>query len=242
MKKTLSAHEHPLLKVFSSDYEFEIPDYQRPYRWGTDEALQLLDDLEECLERDLGDPYFLGSLVLVQRSEAEFEVIDGQQRLTTLTILFSVLRDLSTGQLAGELADLVLEPGSQLAKIEPKPRLLLRAQDRKFFASYVQDPGNIGALVALSDNSVESEPQRAVRDNARALHRRLLTWDDAKREQLATLASTRTFLVVVSTPDLNSAYRIFSVMNARGLDLSPADIFKSKIIGSLEGETDYAKQ
>lgn len=242
MKKTLSAHEHPLLKVFSSDYEFEIPDYQRPYRWGTDEALQLLDDLEECLERDLGDPYFLGSLVLVQRSETEFEVIDGQQRLTTLTILFSVLRDLSTGQLAGELADLVLEPGSQLAKIEPKPRLLLRAQDRKFFASHVQDPGNIGALVALSDNSVESEPQRAVRDNARALRRRLLTWDDAKREQLATLASTRTFLVVVSTPDLNSAYRIFSVMNARGLDLSPADIFKSKIIGSLEGETDYAKQ
>lgn len=242
MQKTLTAHEHSLRKVFSSDYEFEIPDYQRAYRWGTDEALQLLDDLNESLERDPGDPYFLGSLVLVQKSETEFDVIDGQQRLTTLTILFSVLRDLSAGKFAQELGDLVLEPGSELAGIAPKPRLLLRSQDRKFFATYVQEPGRVAELVNLSDNAVVSEPQRAIRDNSRALRDRLLEWDELKRKQLATLASTRTFLVVVSTPDLNSAYRIFSVMNARGLDLSPADIFKSKVIGSLDKDTDYATQ
>ena len=46
-------------------------------------------------------------------------------------------------------------------------------------------------------------------------------------------SGTRTFLVVVSTPDLNSAHRIFSVMNARGLDLTPSDIFKSKVIGDV---------
>lgn len=242
MQKTLTAQEHPLRKVFSSDYEFEIPDYQRPYRWGTDQALQLLDDLEESLERDPDDPYFLGSLVLVQRSETQFDVIDGQQRLTTLSLLFSVLRDLSSGKFAGELADLVLEPGSELAGIAPKPRLALRKQDRSFFSKYVQAPGNIGALIELTDSAAESEPQRAIRNNASALYKRLLTWDESKRRLLATLASTRTFLVVVSTPDLNSAYRIFSVMNARGLDLAPADIFKSKVIGSLDEESDYAKQ
>ena len=50
------------------------------------------------------------------------------------------------------------------------------------------------------------------------------------------MLSDRTFLVVVSTPDLDSAHRIFSVMNARGLDLSPADIFKSQVIGDLADE------
>ena len=54
--KTLDAHEQPLRKVFSSDYSFTIPDYQRPYRWGTEEAIHLLDDLEEALERSSDEP------------------------------------------------------------------------------------------------------------------------------------------------------------------------------------------
>lgn len=241
-QKTLTAHEFPLRKVFSSDYEFAIPEYQRPYRWGTDQALQLLDDLEESLDRDPDEPYFLGSLVLVRRSETEYDVIDGQQRLTTLTMLFAVLRELSTGTISDELRDLILEPGSELSDIAPKPRLELRPQDKKFFEKYVQTPGHIQDLCALSDSAALSEPQRAIRDNAKALHGRLTGWEDAKRRKLATLASTRTYLVIVSTPDLNSAYRIFSVLNARGLDLSPADIFKSRVIGAIDDETDYAKR
>ena len=70
MQKNLTAHEYPLRKVFASDFTFRIPEYQRPYRWGTDQALQLLDDLEETLERDDTEPYFLGSLVLVERDDA----------------------------------------------------------------------------------------------------------------------------------------------------------------------------
>lgn len=73
---------------------------------------------------------------------------------------------------------------------------------------------------------------RAVRDNAIALRERLLDWSEGQRQRLAAMLGTRTFLVV-STPDLNSAHRIFSVMNARGLDLTPSDIFKSKVIGDV---------
>ncbi len=242
MSKSLTAHEHPLIKVFSSDYEFRIPDYQRPYRWGTDQALQLLDDLVETLDREDDEPYFLGSLVLVQQSPTRFDVIDGQQRLTTLTLLFAVLRDLSSGQFAGDLSALVLEPGSQLAGILAKPRLTLRGQDADFFNRYVQSRGNIAVLVGISDNAASSEPQRAIRDNAKALYDRLVTWPDERRRSLATLVSTSTYLVVVSTPTLDSAYRIFSVMNARGLDLAPADIFKSRVIGELSDDSDYAKK
>lgn len=85
--KQLDAGEYPLGKVFSSDFEFAIPDYQRPYSWGTEQALQLLDDLSGAIDRDADEPYFLGSLVLVRDNGRRAEVIDGQQRLTTLMLI-----------------------------------------------------------------------------------------------------------------------------------------------------------
>lgn len=242
MSKSLTAHEHPLRKVFCSDYNFSIPDYQRPYRWETDQALQLLDDLEETLDRDDDEPYFLGSLVLVQRADLDFDVIDGQQRLTTLSLLFAILRDLTSGKFADNIDALVRDPGSELDGIAPKPRLMLRPQDAAFFEKYAQTPGGIAELTGLSDNAAKAGPQRTIRNNARALFNRLSTWEDSKRRALATLASTRTYLVVVSTPDLHSAYRIFSVMNARGLDLTPSDIFKSKVVSAVPADSGYARR
>lgn len=243
---SLKAHEHPLKKIFSSDFDFVIPHYQRPYAWGTEQALQLLDDLEDALTRNTDEPYFLGSLVLVKPNEnaPHAEVIDGQQRLTTLSILLSVLRDLAEDDDAATvLRDMVREPGVALDGIPAKPRLRLRDQDAAFFAKYVQTPGNLEDLLKLADHALANDSQKAIRDNAAALREKLLTWPEEKRNALATLARNRTFLVVVSTPDLASAHRIFSVMNARGLDLEPSDIFKSDVIGHVEADRqqDYAK-
>lgn len=236
--KDLTAGEYALRKIFSSDYEFTIPDYQRPYAWGKEQALQLLDDLEGALGRDTDEPYFLGSIVLVKAgSDPRAEVIDGQQRLTTLSILFAALRDLTANsKLAAELAKVVVEPGEILAGTQAKPRLTLRKRDANFFADRVQAEGATEDLVALDDAHLKTDAQKAIRDNTAALRERLAVWPDDKLQRLAAMLGTRTFLVVVSTPDLNSAHRIFSVMNARGLDLTPSDIFKSKVIGDVTDE------
>lgn len=236
--KDLTAGEYALRKIFSSDYEFTIPDYQRPYAWGREQALQLLDDLEGALARDTDEPYFLGSIVLVKAgSDPRAEVIDGQQRLTTLSILFAVLRDLTeNSKLAAELSKVVVEPGEILAGTQAKPRLTLRRRDAKFFADRVQTEGATEDLVVLDDAHLKTDAQKAVRENTAALRERLAIWPDDKRQRLAAMLGTRTFLVVVSTPDLNSAHRIFSVMNARGLDLTPSDIFKSKVIGDVSDQ------
>lgn len=234
----LEAHEVPLHKVFCSDYDFRIPDYQRPYAWEAEQATQLLDDLVEALDRDTDEPYFLGSVVLVKRKESsDAEVIDGQQRLTTVTILLAVLRDLTDDdELRIDLEKMVAEPGNKIHKLEPKPRLALRARDAAFFRDMVQSTDSIDALLKLKPDALKTDAQRAVQVNARALHQLLSTWSEERRLELVGMLSERTFLVVVSTPDLNSAHRIFSVMNARGLDLSPADIFKSFIIGALDAK------
>lgn len=107
-------------------------------------------------------------------SDPRAEVIDGQQRLTTLSLLFATLRDLTgTPQLAAELVKIVVEPGEILAGTEPKPRLTLRKRDAKFFADNVQADGATQQLVQLDRAVPKTDAQNAIRDNTAALRERL---------------------------------------------------------------------
>ena len=167
----ISAHEVAVSKVFSSDYQFSIPDYQRPYAWGREQTLQLIADLADALDRDTTEDYFLGSVVLVKADkEAAADVIDGQQRLTTVTILLSLLRELTTdGGMKSAFEQMIYEPGNALQELEARPRLDLRARDRAFFAHYVQG-GLFAELFAVPDGALTTDAQRNIRDNARAMH------------------------------------------------------------------------
>ena len=94
MSSKITGKEYPLLKIFGSDFEYHIPAYQRPYAWTEEETGTLFDDLYEFYQTEAVDNYFLGSIVLIKDDvDRHADVIDGQQRLTTLSILFSVLAD-----------------------------------------------------------------------------------------------------------------------------------------------------
>lgn len=229
----------PLAKVFSSDYVFTIPPYQRPYAWTTEEADEVLDDVLAFLG-DEDDPkpvpelrpYFLGSVVLIkQPHRPEAMVVDGQQRLTTLTLLFALLRDLApTPDQQSELEPFVREKGNSTIGTEAQPRLTLRNRDEAFFRDHVQE---IGRLAQIGDATPENDAQLNLQANARSLHATLAALPASVRTRLGAYLAQRCFLVVVSTPDRDSAYRIFSVMNNRGLDLTAADILKADVIGAL---------
>lgn len=240
--KLLDAGEVQVGKVFSAEYDFTIPDYQRPYAWGKDETLQLLDDLEDALTRTSDEPYFLGSIVLVkQKGDPAAEVIDGQQRLTTMTILCAVLRDLTTNPaLRADIHKFIEEPEVVWDGKPARPRLRLRKRDAAFFKKHVQVDGSVDSLIAVHNGSLDNDSQKAIRDNAAALRKALSKWSEDKRTELFKMLGGRTYLVVVSTPNLMSAYRIFSVMNSRGLPLTAPDIFKSTVIGEITDEDDRA--
>ncbi|MDQ0212150.1 DUF262 domain-containing protein [Arthrobacter bambusae] len=235
VKSKIHAAEQPLNQIFSPQFEFSIPDYQRPYAWGGEQTSQLLSDITEAQQRNPEEPYFLGSLVLVkEEGNPKADVIDGQQRLTTLSILLAVLRELSENpQVRSEMHEYIVEPGRITAGIASNPRLHLRARDREFFTQYIQDQGKLQELLGLSDGQLKTDAQAAIRDNARLLHDQLVKLSEEQRMALIMMLTLRTFLVMVSTEDLDSAHRIFSVMNARGLDLSAADIFKAELIGRV---------
>ena len=94
----IEAGEKQVADIFSDNYAFTIPPYQRPYAWEIQQASELFDDLLDAMAPNSHSEglYFLGSIVLVKTpAKPEARVVDGQQRLTTMTILFSVLRDLT---------------------------------------------------------------------------------------------------------------------------------------------------
>ena len=239
--------QYPLLRIFSNEFAFRIPPYQRPYRWTTEQAGELLDDLLAVVGDNrteaVGDldPYFLGSIVLIKDEDrAEAEVVDGQQRLTTLTILLAALRALGSESFASGLEEFLYERGNPVAGTENRYRLTVRSRDESFFKGHVQERGALDKLVAL-DPHVLTDPRKAMRENAKLFLGRLGAVEEGVRTRLSQFMVQRCFLVAVSTPDLTSAYRIFSVLNERGLDLSHSDILKAEIVGraSAADEEEY---
>ncbi len=238
MKQTIAAKEQDLKRIFSDDYLFEIPAYQRPYAWTTEQVAELHDDLLLAAgdggEMEEVSPYFLGSIVLIKDPDRPLaQVVDGQQRLTTLSILLCVLRELSEDESASaSLNKYVCEKGDKFAGSEDRFRLSLRERDRDFFREKVQEAGRLRSFLK-QDKAGFSDSQQRMYENAEFLWKQLSILEQSRRDQLTTFLVQRCYLVVVSASDQNSAYRIFSVMNDRGLDLSPTDILKADIIGVM---------
>jgi uncharacterized protein with ParB-like and HNH nuclease domain len=167
MSKKISGAEYPLSKIFSSEFEYVIPPYQRPYAWTVDQASELFDDLKAFYDAEIEEGYFLGSIVLIKSEEKPLaDVIDGQQRLTTLTILLAAMACAHDEANKGELKDYIVEPGKKVEKIEPKPRLSLRERDKLFFKKYIQEFA-LDKLVALDESALENEAQANILRNCK---------------------------------------------------------------------------
>ena len=248
MSKKISGAEYPLAKIFSSDFQYVIPSYQRPYTWEEQHASVLFDDLYNFFQTEKEDEYFLGSIVLIKQEGKPFaEVIDGQQRLTTLTILFAVFAALDQGGINGPLYKYIFEPGNEFEGISPQPRLTLRERDKDYFKQYVQEL-KFEALFKLDNEQLENEAKLHIKKNSKVLYDKVKTTFDHDAQSLKEFIKflvQRCFIVAVTTPSQNTAFRVFSVMNSRGLDLQPTDIIKADVIGALSAETDreaYSKK
>ena len=237
VQKTFEDKEVALEKLFDNDYLFRMPEYQRPYSWTPEQAEELLNDLLGAMDDETtAEPYFLGSIVLIARPDSPVhEVIDGQQRLTTLTMLFCVLRELTDDFDSQSSLDYrVQERRDVHAGRRERFRLEIRERDQDFFHDNVQESGKIAGFVAKGMAAIHAtDSRRLIFENAKFLYDRLSGRSVEERDKLATFLIMRCYLVVVSAYDRNSAHRIFSVLNARGRDLTPTDILKSDVIGEI---------
>lgn len=240
MAKTLEAHDKLIREIFEGSYQFEIPDYQRPYAWTTEQAGELFDDLISAMQdaRVSGatSQYFLGSIVIIKEDKKpESRVVDGQQRLTTLTILLAVLRQIwqEAGYDKGvkSVTPFLYEEGDEMLGKATGYRLTAREEDADFFRANIQEPDGIAQLVTSTDKLEDSRLR--YRENATLLLAKAKALPPADLIALWQFLANDCSLVVISTPDLEAAYRIFSVLNNRGLDLAPIDIIKAQVLGLI---------
>ena len=130
----ITGKEYPLSKIFSEEFDYHIPAYQRPYAWTEEEAETLFDDLWDFFRAEQTDNYFLGRIDFIKEDDKPHaDVIDGQQRLTTLTILLAVIAFCLKGENKSNCYKYLQEPGNELEGLEPLPRLHLRQKDQDFF-------------------------------------------------------------------------------------------------------------
>jgi hypothetical protein len=147
-----------------------------------------------------------------------------------------ISRRLSSGvRYRRDLQDYLIEPGKRSAGLSSKPRLTLREKDKGFFNKYIQGI-DLDGLMDLN-LSTKDEPQQNMARNAKAFLDKIEATfgnDEKGLEEFAGFLVQRCYLVVVATSNQDSAFRIFSVMNSRGLPLLPTDIIKSEVIGQID--------
>lgn len=253
----IHAQEYPLSRIFGADFEYFIPSYQRPYAWTTEETETLFDNLYEGFKTK-EKMYFLGSIVLIKKEgDTHAEVVDGQQRLTTLSILYSCLIDaISNYDDKKQLLFTLKQEANRFRGEKESYRLHLRERDKDFFETYISNPsgiqetietnsqeigeenirGGIQKLIEKDPKTLKEESQRNIRNNCELLRQKIkenLTSEDEISRFVSEFLNTCCYMIVVSVSDQSSAFRIFSLMNSTGLDLLPTDIIKADIIGKI---------
>lgn len=250
----ISAEIKQTLRIFR-DFWFEIPIYQRPYVWGKEQILDLLDDLEYAYSRASDREYFLGSLVLRKIANGNdvfplCEVLDGQQRLTTFLIILAVIRDLVDGNVKSEIQAQIYREDAIIEGIQARTRIMYRRDSANDVVNRIlaeldgtlkhgeiekfkNDRDKSAANIAMAVEIIREYFNTCSDDGN-------LIWTPDEIVKFITFIDTKSTFAYVSADDEEDAFKIFTVLNNRGIPLTSADILKAENIGVLR-EDDKAR-
>lgn len=264
----MEANSRPLMRIFEPTVCYQIPLFQRPYVWRRESNWQpLWDDFERLLDQALAGqrlrPHFLGAVVIEQLFDASGwvqlrQVIDGQQRLTTLQLLLIALRDLC-GSLGSKryferFESLVANRAAMVDKPEEIFKLLPTNFDRKAYAQ-VHRAGSPEALLAQLQAEGEAvDREQGIVGAYLYFHEQFADWLqqpvaerpylelEDRLEALWAVAQKGLQLVVIELGEHDEAQVIFETLNARGTQLLPADLIKNLLFRRAQAEGDDIDQ
>lgn len=221
----------------NADSFYQMPEYQRPYSWDKERVEQLWFDLVEAYKNYIEDPavdsnYFLGSLVVVKNGQG-YDVIDGQQRMTTLTILFCVLRDLDKLNL----------PDTRMNKVKHSIKDLLGGKERLKLTTQLNNQALFETSVI---NKIDFQASKEKIEKNRFLQTAFYFKNLIEESQnsksyyyiddlsgFIKYIFEQTTLIRVVCYDESFAIKLFTVLNDRGLDLASSDIIKAYLLQKL---------
>lgn len=223
---------------------FVIPEYQRPYRWGQDECETLWSDILSVFGdgREI-EEYFLGSIVAYQNEKGELEIIDGQQRITTLTLLFRAFYESLKTEKEFAKGDYEKDFGKCVWDYERDKGLVF---ENHHLRSRVVTDADAKILQKLLSQNCEVEDKRSnYAKNYDYFVNKLLEFKQnnslSLKEFYKMFLDTKLFVLLVVCDSQESAMTIFNTLNSRGLPLSNADILKGYIYKKQKSDTDKNK-
>lgn len=240
-KGLIEANKGILKKIFSEEFWFIVPQYQRPYVWQEENIQELIDDLYYAFENKQNSEYFLGALVLKRTTEKEFreyEILDGQQRLTTLCMMMAVIRDLiKKPQYKYTLSQMIYQEENELLKVPSRNRIKYNTRDKvkDFVKDYIIANGSTRKRDLVN---YHEDTNISVSNMAKAISTMHTIFENKENlEAFAVFLLNNVLFIYVSTDNTEDAFRLFTILNDRGIPLSNADILKSINIGEI-GEED----
>ncbi|NHB23425.1 DUF262 domain-containing protein [Helicobacter pylori] len=234
----IDSYEWYLKNTLKKELYYQIPIYQRPYQWTEENCEKLLDDLFFNYEDDRESDYFCGSLVLVKsdpNSKTEtYDIVDGQQRLSTFILLAKVLADLNNG-LDSEYLEYLQE--SWKDRYTERKRLSFNT-----IGSNAEDDFAY-ALEHFNDSqaSKNKNNKNNYLKNAICLKDYLMKKEIKNINDFIDWLYSNVKFITIICPNIDKALRIFNVLNARGLALNATDIFKGELLKELAKEEDQKK-
>ena len=223
---------------------FVIPEYQRPYAWSDEQVETLFEDLWEFTASSGGTEnngsYFLGSIVSYENDDGEQEIIDGQQRITSLFLLLRAIYTRLTDTLESERT---AEAKNFISKIEPtiwrtnKLTGVVDYTDILLTSRVMNNDGNQILKTILETGETSENAKDNYSKNYR-LFQSLLDKHSLENPlmvyQFIYALLNQAILLPITADTQDTALTIFSTLNDRGLPLSEADIFKAKIYNQLD--------
>lgn len=231
-------------QLISQRKSFKVPAHQRSYAWTKDAVQEFLADIENALAKGEGD-YFLGLVVLQAAPNGQWILLDGQQRLTTVSLVYSALRrwlyqkgyDDDARQIDHEFIGIRRLGG------EYSSRMILNEENRRTYSAIAQDDVHDNQLAQLKKAGPKGGSNHLLVDAALACREWVAAIAEPEEIRgaddvyaLATFLESRLKVVAVEVMDDVDAYVLFESLNDRGIALSALDLIKNYILGKDPGQ------
>lgn len=223
-----------------------IPDYQRAYVWDTDQVRDLLDDTISAYRENKEAQYFLGSMVLKINEKSvnnvsytEYELLDGQQRITTVFLILACMREMLTDypQYQNSLAGFVYQAEDAILQQPERMRIIfnIRSDVRDFVNEHIKPLHGTCDDALLKEKMQAKDVNISIRNMANAMLVAHEFLEENKSEIIGYLSYflNKVLMIYVATEELQDAFQLFTVLNNRGVKLSSSDILKAENLKEL---------
>lgn len=249
--------------IFAPECFYNIPEYQRPYVWGKDQVVALLDDLSSAMETNDSKEYFLGCMIWNTQKEQSSgfnyiyqDILDGQQRFITLFLLHGILRDVSNDiRLKDKVTTRLRQEEDVYDNVPERNRILFEIRDDKeFLDEYLLKTDGTTKENKIIKISESKNSSKSVRNMASAIISMRKWWKEIKNnkkddeeyqkfiKQFFQYLSSKVLVLYLATPNnLDDAYNLFTVLNSRGMQLQISDILRAQNLRVISDDKERRK-